>query len=436
MTGIVAVIEDDVDHRAALADLLEAHGLTVQSFEDGHAALATLSATSAAEQPDLILTDLRMPGLDGLELLRRLREAAPRLPVVMLTGHGDVAQAVQAMRLGAEDFLEKPYDAGHLLSVVDRSLRTARLSAEVSRLQDVVTTRVAEGSRILGESAAIEALRRQIAQLAPLDLDVVIRGETGTGKELVARELHRLGTRADGPIIVVNCAALPQGEAEAELFGRVGGPLGRIAAASGGTLVLDEVDAMTPALQPKLLRVLGERSLDVLGDPQPRPVQLRVLATTKADLRGLVAEGRFREDLYYRLAGAELETPPLRRIASDVPLLWTHFAGLVAARHGREVPSLGFADRRALAGRAWPGNVRELRTAVERRVLGLDDPDGQGHVGSPPHRTLRDRVEAFEAAEMLQALDRCSGSTERAARLLGMPRRTFNAKLHRIRSGR
>ena len=306
----VFVVDDDADHLAALTDLVEV---------GGHIAFGFLRAEDAVEAaiatpPDAILTDLRMPGMDGMGLLSAITGQGLDTPVIMLTGHGDVVQAVRAIQAGAEDFLEKPYDAAHLLSVLARALRAKATRDEVVRLQKELTQK---SGAILGESPAIATLRDRITALAPLDVDVILTGETGTGKELAARALHAASPRAQGPYIALNCAALPEALFELEVFGHAAAAFpgarekpGKLEAANGGTLVLDEVEAMPLPLQTKLLRALQERQVERIGENHLRPLDIRILTTSKTDLRAAIAAGTFRAHLYYRLAGAELSLPP------------------------------------------------------------------------------------------------------------------------------
>lgn len=429
MTARLFVVEDDSDHLAALCDLMQAAGHQPSGFSDPAAALAALQTAP----PDLLLSDLRMPGMDGLALLQAVKALPLDLPVILLTGHGDLGHAVQAIRAGAEDFLEKPYDARHLVAVVARSLAARATRAEVGRLQQVLAESAA--NTLLGQSRALHALRARIAALAPLDVDVLITGETGTGKELVARALHAASPRAAAPFVAVNCAALPEPMFETMMFGHAAGAFpgagearpGKMEAAQGGTLLLDEVEAMPPALQAKLLRALQERAVERLGENGLRPLDLRVIATSKTALRG--TEG-FRPDLYFRLAGAELSTPSLREAAEDIPLIFTHYAQLAARRYGRPDPQIPWPLQQALKRRAWPGNIRELKAAAEAHALGLLDlrPD-QGPI--LPDLSLADRVAAFEAREIVATLDRHRGNTLRAAESLGIPRRTLNDKMRR-----
>ena len=429
MSPLIHVVEDDRDHRLALCDLIEAAGYRAEGFAEGRAALA------AATRPDLVLTDLRMPGMDGQALLQAVRARDPDCPVILISGHGELTQAVQAMRAGAEDFLDKPYDGMHLLTVIERGLRTRATRDELGRLQDRIARRDEGG--LLGQSAAITALRARIAALAPTDLDIVVTGETGTGKELIARALHRASARATGPFVAVNCAALPESLFEIEIFGHVAGAFpgaqdkpGKLEAASGGTLMLDEVEAMPEAIQPKLLRALQERMVERLGENQLRPLDLRIIATSKTDLRPRTLDGSFRADLFYRLAGAEITVEPLRALGEDIVLLFSHYAGLAAARYGREMPVVDYGLKQRLLRRPWPGNVRELKALAERFTLGLDIPEGTDRPLAAPE-SLADRVAAFEAREIRLALEHCRGNTERAAKALGMARRTLNDKISR-----
>ncbi|WP_418593219.1 sigma-54-dependent transcriptional regulator [Ponticoccus sp. (in: a-proteobacteria)] len=421
------VVDDDPDHLEGLCDLIGAVGHRTEGFAEARAALEA----AVAAPPDLVLTDLRMPGMDGIGLLTALAEAGCDVPVVLLTGHGDVVQAVRAMQQGAEDFLEKPYDAGHLLMVIERALKTGRLKAEVARLQD----RLDAQGEFIGESRTMAALRATLAEIAPLDIDVVVTGETGTGKELAARLLHHRGPRPEGPFVVVNCATLPDSGAEAVLFGDARGAAegadpGLIAAADGGTLFLDQIDALSATLQPKLLRILQTRQAE--GDG--RALAFRVVASASRPLRDVIGEGSFREDLYYRIAGYELALPSLRQVPADVPLIFAKFLSAAAARHGRELPAVTFEDRKALQAHHWPGNAHELKIMADRHVLGLKGKDTRRAAGMAggTGQTLRDLVADFEAQEIARVLDQCNGNTEAAARILGLPRRTLNDKIAKL----
>lgn len=421
----VWIVDDDADHRDSLCDLIAAAGHLPHPLPGGVAARDALTT----DLPDLIISDLRMPGLDGMGLLDAIRAGGIDLPVLMLTGHGDVAQAVQAMKRGAQDFLEKPYDADHLLLVVGRCLATHRLRTENAVLRKRLH---ADAAPLIGDTTAMTAIRAQLTEIAKLPLDVILQGETGTGKDHAARSLHAQSGRS-GPFVTINCAALPETGFGADLFGRVdeGGSLqpGRVALAEGGTLFLDQIDEMPLDLQPLLLRLLHSRQIEPMGAHVAQDVDLRVVASTAGDLRARIAAGRFRQDLYYRLAGVEIVLPPLREIAPDIPLLYARFLTDAATGQGVPVPDIAFAERKALQNHHWPGNAHELRQLARRKVLGLK---GIGTGETPlPSGNLKDRVAHFEAMEIERVLEQCRGNTARAAALLGIPRRTLNAKINR-----
>lgn len=428
VTSLIFIVDDDTDHLMALSDLVETAGYDVRSFE---AAADLIDAMST--MPDMVISDLRMPKIDGIGLLKELRAKGQSVPVVLLTGHGDVVHAVEAIRAGAEDFLEKPYEAAHLLSVIRRTLDAQAARQEVVRLQRVLGER--DRATILGKSRAMRAFRDRIEALASVDLDVVITGETGTGKELAARAIHAGSARKDGPFIALNCAALSESNAETVLFGHgegvfahdAGGRAGKLEAADGGTLMLDEVETMPPAIQPKLLRVLQERTIERIGENLARPLDIRVIAATKSNLRQV--EG-FRSDLYFRLAGIELTTPTLREAGEDIPLIFTHYAQLAARRYGRSDPDVPWALQQKLKRWGWPGNVRELKASAESFALGLFELQDTETATAGP-MTLVDRVAAFEAREIAAVLDAHVGNTLRAAETLGIPRRTLNDKMRR-----
>lgn len=432
MSAQICVVDDDADHLAAICDLVSAAGYRVQSF-----ARAADFLDGAYDAADLLITDLRMPGMDGLALLQAVKSRGGDLPVVMLTGHGDVGHAVAAIRAGAEDFLEKPYESAHLLAVVQRALAARQTRQEVQRLQGELAREA--GQEILGQSYALRSLRDRIAALASLDLDVVIQGETGTGKELAARALHDQSARAGGPFIALNCAAVPESAAETILFGHAQGAIahdapgriGKLEAANGGTLMLDEVETLPPPVQAKLLRVLQERQVERIGETQPRALDIRVIATTKTDLR--TVEG-FRPDLYFRLAATVLQLPTMHEAAEDIPLLFVHYAQLAARRYGRPDPEVSWALGQQLRKRAWPGNIRELKAVAEAYALGLHSlPTVDSAV--PGKETLAERVAEFEAREIAVVLERHKGNTLRAAETLGLPRRTLNDKMRRYGLG-
>lgn len=428
MSARIFVVDDDADHLCALCDLIQTSGYTVQGFASARDALDTL-----VPEPDLVISDLRMPNMDGIAFLKEVKARMFDVPVVLLTGHGDIGHAVDAIRAGAEDFLEKPYDSAHLLAVMRRALEAQAARREVVRLQKVLSERADAG--ILGKSRAMRDFRKRIAALASVDLDVLITGETGTGKELAARAIHAGSGRSDAPFVALNCAALPEAMAETILFGHgagvfahdADGRAGKLEAAHGGTLMLDEVETMPVAIQAKLLRVLQERNFERIGETAARPLDVRVIATTKASLRML--DG-FRPDLYFRLAGTELTTPTLHEAGEDIPLIFAHYAQLAASRYGRADPKVPWALSQKLKRLAWSGNVRELKTSAEAYALGLFDPGGMEST-TPGPVTLAERVSEFEAREISAVLDTHAGNTLRAAETLGIPRRTLNDKMRR-----
>jgi len=428
VTACIHIVDDDDDHLSALCDLVAACGYEVRGFSSPRAALDGL-----ADAPDLMISDLRMPGMDGIALLKEIKQHDLGLPVILLTGHGDVVHAVDAIRAGAEDFLEKPYEAAHLLAVIRRALDATAARTEVARLQQVLAERA--DASILGTSRAMRMFRDRIAAIALVDLDVVVTGETGTGKELAAQAIHAASARGQGPFVALNCAALPDALAETILFGHGAGALahdaegraGKLEAAHGGTLMLDEVETMSPAIQAKLLRVLQERVVERIGETVPRTLDIRVIATSKTNLRVLED---FRPDLYFRISGIDLTTPTLREAAADISLIFAHYAQLAARRYGRPDPEMPWAMRQNLKRRAWLGNVRELKAAAEAFALGLFDATTENDPNPGP-QTLAQRVSEFEAREIAAVLDTHGNNTLRAAELLGIPRRTLNDKMRR-----
>lgn len=434
--GRILVVDDDADLLASTCEWLGASGFVVEGLALGGEALRRLGRDDVA-LPDVVVTDIRMPGVDGLAVLDGVKRLDADMPVVLLTGHGDIALAVQAMRAGAHDFLEKPYDADHLVVVLDRAVAQRRLSGEIRDLRQRVAGGDTLEARLIGNDPAIAELRRRIARLADVDADVLIVGETGTGKEVVARTLHDFGRRGDRPFVAINCAAVPESIFESEVFGHERGAftgalsrrIGKIEHADGGTVFLDEIESMPLALQTKILRLLQERQVEPLGGNRLRPVDVRFVAATKSDLKRSAAEGSFRSDLYYRLSTVELHLPPLRHRRDDIPLLFDHFVDLAARRHGSAAPAISAATLASLLTAPWEGNVRELKAEAERLVLGYpqlvrSQPDAGA--GSLPERLAR-----YEAHLIREALEAAEGSVADAASALGIPRRTLAEKMAR-----
>ena len=432
MLNAVMVVDDEASIRTAVEQWLSLSGFEVQLFSRAEECLAQLPRDFAG----VILSDVRMPGLSGLELLAEVQRRDADLPVILLTGHGDVPMAVEAMRDGAYDFLEKPFSPDALLNSLRRALDKRGLVLENRRLHQQAGQRAQLESSLLGMSRALQNLRRQVLDLAALPVNVLIRGETGSGKELVARCLHDFGPRAKKPFVALNCAAIPDQLFEAELFGHESGAftgaqgkrIGKLEYAHGGTLFLDEIESMPLAQQVKLLRVLQEQKLERLGSNQSIPVDLRIIAATKPDLLEEARAGRFREDLAYRLNVAQLRLPPLRERREDIPLLYEHFAQSAAERLGRRVEPLSGAQLGRLLSHDWPGNVRELANVAERQVLGLGEPEPDT---AETGQSLAAQQEAFEAQCLKAALTRHKGDIKAVLAELQLPRRTFNEKMQR-----
>ena len=432
MLNSVIVVDDEASIRTAVEQWLSLSGFEVQLFSRAEDCLAQLPKNF----PGVILSDVRMPGISGLELLAQVQRLDPDLPIILLTGHGDVPMAVEAMRDGAYDFLEKPFSPDTLLSSLRRALDKRRLVLENRRLHQQADSRAKLDATLLGMSRALQTLRRQVLDLAALPVNVLIRGETGSGKELIARCLHDFGPRAGKPFVALNCAAIPEQLFEAELFGHESGAftgaqgkrIGKLEYAHGGTLFLDEIESMPLAQQVKLLRVLQEQKLERLGSNQSIKVDLRVIAATKPDLLEEARAGRFREDLAYRLTVAELRLPPLRERREDIPQLYEHFAQAAAERLGRSVAPLSGAQLSRLLSHDWPGNVRELANAAERQVLGLGEPEAEVLEAC---QSLAAQQEAFEAQCLRAALTRHKGEIKAVLNELQLPRRTLNEKMQR-----
>ncbi|WP_433909724.1 sigma-54-dependent transcriptional regulator [Sphingomonas yabuuchiae] len=416
----VLLIDDDDDLRDAIADTFAIAGIAVEPHADARIALDQIGA----DYEGVVVTDIRMPGMDGHAVFDAVHAGDPELPVLLMTGHGDIAMAVAAMGRGAFDFIAKPFATNHLVASVRRALETRRLVLENRRLRAALPA-AEEDFPLLGTTPAMSALRDAVRQLAQVEVDVLIEGETGTGKELVARMLHRWSKRRGREFVAIDCAALPDQLADEALFGgRMQG--GRIDDANRGTLFLDEIDSMSSAVQGKLLRVIEERELPPIGGGSPRSVDLRIFAAAKGDLSQAVADGRFREDLLYRLETVRVRIPPLRERRADVPLLFSYFLQDAAERFHRPVPPLTATVEARLMSDPWRGNVRALRNFAVQTVLALPDTGGDD-AGLP----LADRVARFEAAVISEALQKAAGDVAMAADALGMSKRSLYDRLQR-----
>ncbi len=451
----ILVVDDEQNIRRSLEIILSGAGMQVESAGSGEEGLERVEANP----PDAVFLDVQLPGIDGLEVLRRLRTSHPDLPVVMISGHATIERAVESTRLGAFEFVEKPFSRDRILLLARNASESGRLKRELAAL------RQADVGEFLGESAPVLALREAIARVAPTDTRVLILGESGTGKELVARALHRLSPRVDHPFVKVNCAAIPDELIEAELFGAVKGAYtgavtareGRFAAADRGTLFLDEVGDMSMRAQAKVLRVLQEGEYEPVGSTQPVKVDVRVVAATHRDLKVRVEEGLFREDLLFRLNVIPLEVPPLRTRAGDVRLLGERFLAEYAAHHDLPAPRLSAVSWELLSAYRWPGNVRELKNLIERFIilhrgeeirpesLPLEVTQGAGGRGpaagsstgaagipaASPYGglSLRDAREALERDLIQAALERHGGNVTRAAAELGLERTHLHKRI-------
>ena len=436
----VILIDDDPHLRQALYQTLDLAGLKVLPLAEANG----LAGRIGRDWPGVVVSDIRMPGMDGLELLTQLHGQDPELPVLLITGHGDVPLAVQAMRAGAYDFLEKPFASDALLDSVRRALALRALVLDNRSLRLALSDRQLLSSRLVGVSPAMLRLREQIGALAATKADVLILGETGSGKEVVARALHDLSARRNGPFVAINAGALAESVVESELFGHEPGAftgaqkrrIGKFEFANGGTLFLDEIESMSLDVQVKLLRMLQERVVERLGGNQLIPLDIRVIAATKEDLRQAADQGRFRADLYYRLNVAPLRIAPLRERGEDVLMLFDYFAGEASVRHDLTPNVLQPAQRALLLRHTWPGNVRELQNVAERFALGLElaldnSAEGQPAAGNEVAGGLSEQVEHFEKSLIAAELERTHSSMRSLAEALGVPRKTLHDKLRK-----
>ena len=426
----VVLVDDDEAFRLALAERLSLAGFQVSAYAGAQAAVKAMRE----DFDGVVVTDLRMPGMDGRQLARRLAEMDPDLPVVIMTGHGDVAEAVEAIKLGAYDFLTKPFAPERLVETLRRALEKRALVLDNRRLVELADTSDL-ALPLIGESLAVRQLRAVIAQLADAQVDVLIEGETGVGKEAVARAIHNAGRRRLHPFVAIASGSLPEADAPGVLFGHEAGAFsgalrrreGQIARAHQGTLFIDEIDAAPKAVQRLFLRTLEEREILPIGAAEPVGLELRVLAATKADPAAAVQRGDLIEDLYYRLNVVRLRVPPLRERREDIATLFAAFAGQAARRMGRETPPLSHALRRAMIEHDWPGNLRELSNHAHAVVVG---------VGAMPEEherglTLADKVGRYEAELIREALAAHGGNIGAVTTALGLPRKTLYDKLTR-----
>ncbi len=439
----VLIVDDDVEAAEMLADFVSKQG---RQPVVAHSAAEALSVARDDDDIALVLTDVQMPGMDGIELCSSIREMLPDAPVILLTGHGDMEIVVRALRAGAHDFHVRPVDIELLGLSMDRALEHARLRTEVKRLRDEVS-RARPSREFIGSSPAMREILDMIARVGSTDATVLIHGESGTGKELVARAIHDSGTRREGPFVAINCAAVPPLLLESELFGHARGAFtdarsartGLFLTARGGTLFLDEIGEMPLEMQAKLLRALQERTVRPVGGNREVPFDARVIAATNRDLEEDVRQKRFREDLYYRIAVVCVEVPTLRARPQDIPVLAQHFVARFVERFGKKVVGIAPAALQRLTAYHWPGNVRELENCIERAValtrydhLTVEDlPERvRAHHAEPVAVLPQSAEELVTLAELErryihQMLNLVGGNKSRAARILGLDRRTL-----------
>ena len=436
----VIVIDDEEHVRLSCAQSLDLAGFSPDTADCAEDALDQLSRSF----PGVLVTDVRLNGMDGMEFLAKVKELDEDIPVILITGHGDVSMAVEAMHQGAFDFLEKPFDTDRFIDAVSRAAQTRWLVLENRRLSSKLNARSGIDSVLLGQAPIMVALRDQITTMAQTDADILIMGETGSGKELVARCLHDFGPRKDKHFVAINCGALPESMIESELFGHVAGAftgaakarVGKFEHAQGGTVFLDEIESMPLDLQVGLLRVLQERTVEPLGANKSIPLDIRVIAATKIDLLEACNGGRFREDLYYRLSVMTANIAPLRERTEDIASLFQHFAAIAATRQRRTCPPLEPVLIQHLMNYPWRGNVRELRNAAERFVLDLAPLPGTASAANAEAQaacagatSLHERVECFEKSLIEAALRNNQGNVTQTCRSLSVPRKTLYDKL-------
>lgn len=441
--GRILVVDDEANARNALAELLDDAGYVVSTAADGRTALLQMEQV----EPDVVLTDLKMPGMDGLSLIERGRPMSPHSTFIVMTAFATIDTAVKAIKLGAESYLTKPLELEAVIAIVDRALERTRLSREAALLRQRVHERFQFDS-IIGEHPAMQRLMKNIAQVAGSRATVLIHGETGTGKELIAAAIHENSKRKDKPFIRLNCASLSETLLESELFGHERGAFtgamtrreGRFKQADGGTLFLDEVSEIPPSVQIKLLRFLQEREFERVGGNETLKVDVRVVAATNRDLKQRVDEGSFREDLYYRLKVVQLDVPPLRVRRSDIPLLAQAFLRKYADENDRAVGGLTDEALQHLMMYPWPGNVRELENAIERAVVMCEgDVVERTDLPTSAHGDLANgsvmalipgiTMSELERIAILRTLDAVDGSTARAAEILGISQRKIQYRV-------
>lgn len=430
---MVFFIDDEYDMRLANQQTFALADIKAQFFADAESALVAMKESL----PQVIISDIRLPGISGQQLLNTIQQRDPDLPVILITGHGDISMAVQAIRSGAYDFIEKPFSSDRLIELTRKALEKRELTLENRELKKALQNKETLGPRIIGNTPSIILLKKMINRVADSHADILLYGETGTGKELVARSLHEQSERRSNNFVAVNCGAVPENLIESELYGHEKGAftgadsqrIGKFEYAQGGTLFLDEIESMPMQAQVRLLRVLQERSLERVGSNKGIDLDIRIIAATKIDLK---EAANFRQDLYYRLNMVTLDLPPLRHRKEDIAKLFHHFLLIAASRYGKAAPALPANSLQALLTHDWPGNVRELRNAAERFILlgslsDLNNANNDVNAGL----SLSEQVEAFEKTLIEQALSLNNGSIKETMLALNLPRKTLYDKMQK-----
>ncbi len=434
-SGQVLLVDDEEELRFSTSQALELHGLQVKAFSSGEEILSRVGFGFDG----VVVSDIRMPGMDGMTLLHRIRELDHEIPVILVTGHGEVQLAVKAMREGAYDFIEKPFASQALAGVVRHALDRRSLVLENRRLRAVAGKRDDIETRLPGRTPIMVDLRYRVRAIGATEADALIIGETGAGKEVVARSLHDVSARSKGPFLAINCASLPETLIESELFGHEAGAFpgairaryGKFEHGRGGTILLDEIGSMPFDLQAKFLRVLQERTITRLGSNETVPLDVRFLATSKVDLESEVAAGRFRADLFYRLNVVTLRVPSLAQRRPDIPLLFLHLVREACARYGRDDMEVDPEILSEIAERDWPGNVRELRNAADRLVLGIETGLDSSAGFETIHSRLADKVAAYEKQLIANAITAHGGALRPVYEQLGISRKTLYEKMQK-----
>ncbi|MGV2870676.1 sigma-54-dependent transcriptional regulator [Colwellia sp. E150_009] len=435
--GSVFIVDDEKHIRSAIEQLLELENYEVRSFVSAKELLANIEQGC----PDVIISDINMPVMDGHQLMANIFQIDRELPIILLTGFGDISMAVNAIKNGAYDFIEKPFNNEHLIDRVKRAIDKRTLTLENRALKKQLETHASPGPRILGNSPVIVKMRNILDSIMDAPADIMLNGETGTGKELVARYLHDHSIRKDHNFVALNCGAIPENIIESELFGAESGAftgadkrrIGKFEYANGGTIFLDEIESTPMSLQVKLLRVLEDRQVVRLGSNHSIPLDIRVIAATKIDLLALCDQGEFRHDLYFRLNLVDVNIPPLRERKEDIPLLFLHFARIASTRYSRELIPLSQQNRTILLSNDWLGNVRELRNLAERYVLLGEDAAFETHQDNSTtlhsNMGLSERVGFFEKTLIQDALHTTNGCIKDTMEMLSLPRKTLYDKM-------